>query len=67
MLMPISGRAVSSARSDAVGSWYPRARPATAPEAGAGGEPPQYDTRTRADIGDLHTIVCLLRQKQPLL
>ena len=63
MRMAISGRVVSSARSD---SWYRRCEPTAQDAAPARGRD-SYDQYTRNDLNNLHTIVTLLRQQQPLL
>ena len=66
MRMAISGRVVSSARCDAVGSCYLRCAPTTqhATPAKSGDSYNQYSCN---HLNDLHTIVTLLRQQQPLL
>ena len=66
MRMAISGRVVSSARCDAVGSWYFRCA-ATKDEAAPAKNADSYNQYSRDHLNDLHTIVTLLRQQQPLL
>ena len=66
MRMAISGRVVSSARCDAVGSCYLRCAPTTQHAKPAKSED-SYNQYSCNHLNDLHTIVTLLRQQQPLL